>query len=71
MKLTWTEVSQWHTRYIKLSTEEIIIQELSFDKDGKPKELPSQNMIQEKVNARIKEEQEKFEQEMRILQEIE
>ena len=70
MFLTWPEVKKWHDRYIKIATEENVIQELSVDPNtGKSRELPSQNRIQEIVNSRIKKEREKFEQETRALRE--
>ena len=55
MKMKWNEILFWYGIYELQVTEEEVIQELKYDKNGKEKKLPPANTIRELVNERIEE----------------
>lgn len=49
------DIKPWYDIYILQSTEEEIVHELLFDKDGNKRTLPHPNKIREKTLKRIEE----------------
>jgi len=60
MTLTFKEVFFWFENYELQATEDEIIEELRYDKDGKVKDLPSTETIRKKTLKRMKERREKL-----------
>lgn len=55
MILKWSEIKKWYDIYILQSTEEEVINDLSYDKNGKKRTLPKPEKIREIVLERIQE----------------
>jgi len=55
LTMKWNDVLFWYDIYELQVTEEEIVQELKYDKNGKEKKLPPANTIRELVNERIEE----------------
>ena len=55
MGLKWRDIKYWYDIYILQSTEEEVIQELSYDSKGNKRTLPKPERIREIVNERIAE----------------
>lgn len=47
------DIKRWYNIFILQSTEESVISDLQYDKNGNKKELPPPNIIRKKVLERI------------------
>lgn len=64
-KMFWHEILKWHDIYVLQSTEDEVINELKYDKNGKVRSLPSPETIRELVDERIEERKQKSEEKLR------
>lgn len=55
MSLKWSDIKKWYDIYLLQSTEEEVINDLSYDDKGRKKTLPRPERIREIVLERIKE----------------
>jgi hypothetical protein len=55
MNLKWSEIKKWYDIYLLQSTEEEVINDLSYDDKGRKRTLPKPERIREIVMERIKE----------------
>jgi len=55
LAMKWSDILFWYDIYELQVTEEEVIQELKYDKNGKEKKLPPANTIRKLVNERIEE----------------
>lgn len=53
MKMTWKDLLFWYKIFERQVTEEQVVQELKFDKNGKERSLPSPQKIREIVDDKI------------------
>ncbi len=60
LKMKWKDILFWHDIYELQSTEEDVVEELSYDSKGKKQKLPSYETIREIVNERIENRKEKI-----------
>jgi len=56
--MKWKEILFWYDIYEIQATEEEVVHDLGFDKNGKKKKLPSYKRIREVVEEKIKERRE-------------
>lgn len=55
MSLKWSDLKKWYEIYLLQSTEEEVINDLSYDDKGRKRTLPKPERIREIVLERIKE----------------
>jgi hypothetical protein len=60
-EMEWYEIEEWHKICVLQDTEEEVVQELSYDENGKKRTLPNGFEIRKKVLERIEERRKKAE----------
>ena len=64
-RLDWFEILEWDNTYKLQKMENQVVEEMSYDGNGKPKKLPPYSTIREEVERRLEENETDYEEKLK------